>query len=430
MRILLTLLMVTFVIMSGIAGLLGPDYPVFYKVMAAACISFAGIAIIRQLLFLTLAGINYRNNIFINNQAGSDDFLPKISIIVPAYNEEAVIAKALQSLQNIDYPNYNILVIDDGSSDDTFLIASMVAQSSHIPIQVISQQNGGKSKALNNGLRISDAPFVLCVDADSQMKPSGLRSAIHRFNDPKVVAVAGHVEVNPQQISPLATFQRLEYQLMQRVGRNALSLLKCIPIVPGPAGLFRKESVIQIGGYDAGDKCFAEDAELSMSLLSSGGRIVSDKNLVAITQAPISLDALLRQRYRWFRGSLQAIFNNFDKLMGRGSMRSFFLFVYLVLEYIMMPIAGLSIGLFFLFDTLSAGTLTPLMWGLFILIALEFVGLVTVCQSLSEFPTKALTFIALKLSLGYLLLFWSFFCLIDEINDQSMSWDKLERYDL
>jgi len=260
--------------------------------------------------------------------------------------------------------------------------------------------------------------------------PKGLRSAIRHFKNPKVVAVAGHVEVTPEQSGFLAAIQRLEYQLMQRVSRNALSLLKCIPIVPGPAGLFRKDSVLDIGGYESGEKCFAEDAELSLSLLTQGGRIVADKNLVAVTQTPESVDALLRQRYRWLRGSLQAIFNNFDSLMGTGSIRSFFLFVYLVLEYIMMPIAGISVGLFFLFDTLTAGHVTTVAWGLLLLVSLEFIGLITVSGSLIEYPKKIIMFIGFKFTFAYLLLFWSFFCLIDEINDQAMSWDKLERYDV
>lgn len=433
MKLLLTLIMIAFVVFSALAGYWGPDKaPLLFRIMASACISFAGIAIFRQIMMLFLAFINSRQESHFQKRNTNQGltFLPKISIIVPAYNEETVIERALTSLQNIDYPDYDILVIDDGSSDATLSIATSVSESSSIPINVTSQQNGGKSKALNNGIRISDAEFVFCVDADSHILPNGLKSAIQHFQDPKVCAVAGHVEVSKDQNSYIALLQRLEYQLMQRVTRSALSYLKCIPIVPGPAGLFRKNSVIAIGCYESGDTCFAEDAELSMKLLTTGGRIIADNELVSITQAPNDINTLLRQRYRWFRGSLQALFNNFDTLMGRGSRRSFFLFVFLVLEYLMMPIAGISIGLFFLFNTLSTGAITTLLWGLIGLLALELIGLITVTKINNSYINTIVHFLCFKITYGYLLLFWSFFCLIDEINDQSMSWDKLERFDV
>lgn len=180
---------------------------------------------------------------------------PMVTIIVPCYNEEAVIAKSLKSLMNLDYPYYEVIVVNDGSTDSTAAIAEMVAGTAYkCSIQVINQVNQGKAAALNNGLLHAVGDLILCVDADSRILPGSMEAGIRHFRDPKVGAIAGFVEIANQQ-NWLLELQQLEYLVGLNFSRRALSFMGVVPIVPGPAGLFRRKAIFKQEAFSQRNIC-------------------------------------------------------------------------------------------------------------------------------------------------------------------------------
>ena len=168
------------------------------------------------------------------NQQQDDNALPLISLVVPAYNEGVVIQAAIRSLLLLDYPNYEILVIDDGSTDDTYEKALGVAREPHaIPIRVITKRNGGKAEALNTGMTAARGEFILNMDGDSKLSSNTLRACIKHFDNPKIGAVAGNVKVINRE-NMWSNIQALEYVEGLAMARKAQSFLRIVNIIPGP----------------------------------------------------------------------------------------------------------------------------------------------------------------------------------------------------
>lgn len=409
-----------------ITGAIQGSGPIHDSVVTLA-ISVAILAVVRQLLIIIFSQWQRTRERKAARTAKTSELLPRVSIIVPAYNEAKVIADALRSMLDLSYSNYEILMIDDGSTDETFSIAQSIVPESNGKLKVYRQKNGGKPAALNMGLRISKASLVFCVDADSTLRPSGLQSAVRHFNDSRVAAVAGVVEVRLTGGRLLSRLQRTEYLMSQRLTRAAIAWFRCIPIVPGPAGLFRRQVLIDAGGYSSAESCFAEDAELSIRLLAEGYDIVSEPDLVSFTEAPADLYSLLRQRYRWSRGSIQALFMNAEKLMFGKSSRGPALFLYLLAETIFFPTLCFGLALFFLANTLVYAEVTSFAIGLLVLVGLEAFGLLLVSENKMRFPVYLLEFLIIRFFYAYVLTAWTLMCMRDEMAVVKMSWDKLDR---
>lgn len=230
---------------------------------------------------------------------------PPVSLIVPAYNEGKVIEGALASLLKLDYPRYEIIVVDDGSSDDTLANASRVAgEYANCRVRVSTKSNGGKASALNAGLAMAEYPIVLCMDADAKLEPQTIKAAVVHFRDPSVGAVAGNVKV-VNRLNIWTRLQALEYVEGLNMARRAQGFLNAVNIVPGPVGLFRRELLIALGGYER--DTYAEDTDLTLKILTAGWKIRYEPRSVAWTEAPERLVDLIQQRYRWTRGILQAL---------------------------------------------------------------------------------------------------------------------------
>lgn len=419
---LLTLLYCAALVTAAIQGA-GP----IHDSVVTLAISVAILAVLRQILIIVFSQLQMRKERGAEKVIDTSELSPKVSIIVPAFNEGKVIADALRSMLNLSYSNFEILLIDDGSTDDTFAIAQSIVAESDGKLKVYRQKNGGKPAALNMGLRISKASLVLCVDADSTLKASGLQSAVRHFKCSRVAAVAGVVEVRLTAGKLISRLQRTEYLMSQRLTRAAIALFRCIPIVPGPAGLFRRQVLIDAGGYSSAESCFAEDAELSIRLLAEGYDIVSEPELVSVTEAPGDLYSLLRQRYRWSRGSIQALFMNAESLMFGKSNRGPALFLYLLAETIFFPTLCFGLALFFLTNTLVYGEVTSFAIGLIVLVGLEAFGLLLVSENKWRFPVYLVEFLIIRFFYAYVLTAWTLMCLRDEMAVVKMSWDKLDR---
>jgi poly-beta-1,6 N-acetyl-D-glucosamine synthase len=234
-----------------------------------------------------------------------DLYEPPVTIIVPAYNEGAVIEVAVRSLLALDYPAYEVLVVDDGSTDDTYSrIAAMEGRYGDVVLRVVSKSNSGKASALNTGISLARHPFVLCMDGDSRLTPDTLKAALRHFRNPNVGAVAGNVKVVNRR-NVWTRLQALEYIEGLNMARRAQAFARTVNIIPGPIGIFRRDVLQQVGGYET--DTYAEDADITLKILTAGWQVKYEERAVAWTEAPEHVLDLLKQRYRWTRGILQAL---------------------------------------------------------------------------------------------------------------------------
>lgn len=235
-----------------------------------------------------------------------EGFEPFVSVIIPAYNEEKVIGRTIEWLVKSTYKNFEVIVVDDGSTDETCNVVEDFIKANP-NIRLISKKNGGKFSALNLGFREAKADFIVTIDADTIILPDTIRNLIAPFADENVDAVCGNVNVgNVKNI--LTGFQAVEYITTQNYDRRAFDDLNCISVVPGATGAWKKEKVLECGGYS--HLTLTEDADLTLTMLEHGARIVYSPEAKSITEAPESISALFKQRFRWSFGTLQCLWKH------------------------------------------------------------------------------------------------------------------------
>ena len=238
-------------------------------------------------------------------------YSPTVAVVVPAYNEEKVILQTITSLLACDLSSqFEIIVVDDGSSDTTYY-AAKTAFADHPRVRVLTQPNGGKPAALNLGIAQTQAEIVVAMDADTVFARDTIAKLIRHFADPRIGAVAGNAKVG-NRINLLTRWQALEYVTCQNLDRRAFSVLNCITVVPGAVGAWRRELIARAGGFD--QSTLAEDADLTMAIRKLGYAIVYDDEAVALTEAPDTVRGFIRQRYRWMFGTMQAAWKHIDTL--------------------------------------------------------------------------------------------------------------------
>jgi len=248
----------------------------------------------------------------------SKERLPFVSVVFAAWNEEKVIAKTLTSLRRSDYPQscFEVIVVNDGSTDRTREIAQQYAQRWPTHLRVINKPNGGKSEALNAGVRMARGEIIVTLDADTLFRPNTIRMLVRHFikhsHGKQIGAVAGHVKVGNRR-NLLTWWQSLEYISGICVTRIAEGMLGAISIVPGACSAWRRSALMQIGGFSSAT--LAEDADATLMLQSLGYRVVQENRAVAETEAPESMRALAKQRKRWTYGNIQALWKHKGMLL-------------------------------------------------------------------------------------------------------------------
>jgi cellulose synthase/poly-beta-1,6-N-acetylglucosamine synthase-like glycosyltransferase/peptidoglycan/xylan/chitin deacetylase (PgdA/CDA1 family) len=240
-------------------------------------------------------------------------YLGLVSVIVPAYNEEANIAATVRSLYASDYPAVEIIVVDDGSTDAT---ADIVASLNLPGVRLVRQANAGKANALNTGIVRARGDLIVLVDGDTVFEPMALGRLVQPFADPYVGAVSGNTKVANRR-GLLGRWQHLEYVVGFNLDRRLYDLGECMPTVPGAIGAFRREVLYEVGGVP--DGTLAEDTDLTMSTLRAGWLVRYEETAVAWTEAPATMRQLWRQRYRWCYGTMQAVWKHRASLRERGS---------------------------------------------------------------------------------------------------------------
>jgi cellulose synthase/poly-beta-1,6-N-acetylglucosamine synthase-like glycosyltransferase/peptidoglycan/xylan/chitin deacetylase (PgdA/CDA1 family) len=228
---------------------------------------------------------------------------PVVTVLIPAFNEEKVIVITIERILSSDYPNLEVLVIDDGSKDHTAYITR-----SHFRdekrVSVISIPNGGKANALNVGLAHARGEVVVALDADTQFESTTISRLVRWFSDPEIGAVAGNAKVG-NRINMITRWQALEYIVAQNLERRALSALDTLTVVPGAVGAWRRDVLRELDGFPA--DTLAEDQDLTIAIQTQGYRVYFDPAAIAWTEAPATVKGLAKQRFRWAYGTLQCL---------------------------------------------------------------------------------------------------------------------------
>jgi len=316
-----------------------------------AWIFLAGIALIsgRALLVGVLAIIEKLRA----DPGAHPEYRPKVSVLIPAYNEELSVVGTVESALRSDYPDVEVIVVNDGSRDRTAeLLDECFAANPRV--RIIHQSNGGKPAALNRALSHADGEIVVTIDADTEIEPDAISKLVRNFADPTVGAVAGNTKVGNRHLW-ITRWQALEYISSQNMEKRAFDLLNCITVVPGAIGAWRASAMRECGGFTS--ETVAEDTDLTLAIRRRHWRILYDDQAIAWTQAPESPGELIRQRFRWTFGTMQAVWKHRDTLAR---------FKYGTLGWIALPnvfLFQIVLPLFSpLIDLLFVGSLT--LWGL------------------------------------------------------------------
>jgi len=242
-----------------------------------------------SLYFLTYLLITYLEEEVEEPATGST---PKVSVLIPAYNEEGTIDETIRSVLNLEYPDFEVIVIDDGSTDGTGTRAGK------FPIKLLQQKNSGKAEALNNGIKHASGELIATLDADCYVDPSALRHMIGFFSDQRVMAVTPTMKVwKPETM--LEKMQKAEYTFSNLMSK-IFARLDSITVTPGPFTVYRASVFRKLGGFNG--KTLTEDNEMALRIQSADYLIRSSKKAMVYTAVPTSLGALFRQRKRWYAG--------------------------------------------------------------------------------------------------------------------------------
>lgn len=397
--------------------------------ISAYLLTFLVLLVIRYVVMMTYSYFDHLESLHRGPPPAAGQHeknMPMVSLVVPAYNEGLVIEAAIRSLLALDYPNYEILVIDDGSTDDTYEKALSVAnESRQVAVRVITKKNGGKAEALNTGMSVARGEFVLNMDGDSKLSRNVIRACVRHFDDPRIGAVAGNVKVINRE-NLLSNIQALEYVEGLAMARKAQSFMRSVNIIPGPLGMFRKSVLQEVKGYD--HDTFAEDCDLTLKLLMKGWHIAYEPQAVAWVETPSRLLDLLKQRYRWTRGILQAISKHSASLwQPRRAGINFYILWYMLFEGIMWPFSTILGNLFFIYVGLQYGMAVLLLYWWLQLTALDVVA-AAYCVIIED-EDPALIYYSIMFRLFYINIIdiSKVLASIEEWRGTAMTWGKLDR---
>lgn len=424
LQLTISLLLIAIVLFSTYLLFKYPERlgPVFVNALVFTLGAFLLLLVLRHFLLIWFSFLHQRELSLEEN----DSNYPFISIIVPAYNEVEVIDASLSSLLELRYPYYEIIAVDDGSTDGTFeKMKEFEGNHYGVRVSVFRKENSGKADALNYGIRRSRAPIVVCMDSDSRLTPEALRYAVQHFRDPHVGAVAGNVKViNRHNI--WTKLQALEYIEGLNIVRKAQAFFRSVNVIPGPIGIFRRQALEATGGYDS--DTFAEDFDMTVKILADGWKINYEPKAVAFTEAPEELLDIIKQRYRWNRGILQALRKQKHLLTrSSGVVTTPLSLWYMIFEGLVWPVMNIFANLFFVWVALLYGMtkLLVLWWLLLTLLDL----LIAVHAILMEKEDMKLAAYSVLYRFFYILIIdvTKVFATLEELVGLDMSWGKLAR---
>jgi cellulose synthase/poly-beta-1,6-N-acetylglucosamine synthase-like glycosyltransferase/peptidoglycan/xylan/chitin deacetylase (PgdA/CDA1 family) len=310
-------------------------------ITAALTFLLAPIAILALLRMVAVVALARRHVRSVRGRPADPGFTPPVSIVVPAFDEAVGIEQAVRSLAAVDYPDFEIVVVDDGSTDGTGDIVEGLGLES---VRLVRQANAGKPAALNTGVRAARHDVIVTVDGDTVFERGTLRALVQPFRETDVGAVSGNTKVGNRS-GLLGRWQHIEYVIGFNLDRRLYDVLRCMPTVPGAIGAFRRAALVDIGGVSSAT--LAEDTDLTIGIGRAGWRVVYAEHARAWTEAPSSLSALWRQRYRWSFGTMQAVWKHKGALRHRDQRRIGLIGLpYLVFFQIALPLMAPLIDVF------------------------------------------------------------------------------------
>ncbi|WP_306231520.1 glycosyltransferase family 2 protein [Agrococcus beijingensis] len=386
-----------------------------------------------MLLLILLASRHFTRYLRRSEHRGEDAMAASpvslgVSVIVPAYNESAVILTSVRSMLDLRYPDHEVIVVNDGSADDTFerLRVAFDLVEDHrdvpgrvpvrgairgiwrsreggVPLLVVDKENSGRSDSVNIGLDLASRELVVMVDADSILEPDALLSVSKPFaDDPdRIVATGGVVRIvnnsrvqggritelrMPKQI--ITRIQVVEYLRAFLLGRTAWSDLNALILISGAFGMFRRDVLIEVGGLDADS--IGEDFELVMRIqrwIRDGkrdARVQFVAEPVSWTEAPSTIKVLARQRRRWHRGLWEVLWKYRGMLLNPKYGRlGFVALPYYWLFELFAPLAEL-VGIVIVVAGLAVGAVDPGAAVLLLLVSYGYGTLVTLAAIVVE----------------------------------------------
>jgi biofilm PGA synthesis N-glycosyltransferase PgaC len=378
------------------------------------------------LRYLVLLWFSFMQQLEFLRQQEDGLYHPLVTVLVPAFNEERVLEPALQSLLRQEYPHFEVIVIDDGSTDGTFSVAERyVGDYGNARIKALRQPNRGKAAALNMGISVAHGELVLCMDADSNLVPDAIASMVRHFVDRNVAAVAGNVKVRNRK-NLWTRLQALEYIEGLNMVRQAQSFFRSVNIIPGPIGMFRREILLRVGGYES--DTFAEDADLTLKLVSFGYGIRYEPRAVSMTEAPEELLDLIKQRYRWTRGILQSMKKRPEVLLQPWkSLTTFFILWYMMFETVLWPAMNIFANVFLIGMNLAYGLVGLLVFWFLQLTILDVVAALH-CIAVEEEDLKLVPYAVIYRVIFILIIdVCKVLATVEEVLGFKMTWGKLTR---
>ncbi|MBM4370733.1 MAG: glycosyltransferase family 2 protein [Deltaproteobacteria bacterium] len=395
----------------------------FISISITMLIFFLLFLILRYFFLLWFSFVQHIETVSDQDDVGWE---PWVSIIVPAYNEEKVIERSIRSLLDQNYRHFEIIVVDDGSRDRTSEVAQkLVGTYGRTMVKVIRQPNRGKAAALNMGISVARGEFVLCVDADSNLHPLSIRRMVRHFRDEKVASVAGNVKVR-NRVNLWTRLQALEYIEGLNMVRQAQGFFRSVNIIPGPIGMFRKAVLLEVGGYE--HDTFAEDADLTLKIVTAGYHVRYEPGAISYTEAPETLQQLLKQRYRWTRGILQSMKKRpEDFLQPWKNFTTFFILWYMIFEAILWPAMNIFANVFLIGMNVAYGFMGLLLFWFLQLTVLDVVAAIH-CVAVEEEDLKLVPY-AVVYRIFFILVIdvCKVFATLEEVAGVKMGWGKLVR---
>jgi cellulose synthase/poly-beta-1,6-N-acetylglucosamine synthase-like glycosyltransferase len=388
----------------------------FEEFLWAFMIVATALVVIRTLIVIYLA---YRFK-----RLPSANFTEPVTVVVAAYNEAKVIGATLSSLLKTDYRGeMEIVVVDDGSIDRTSAEVEKIA-STDPRVRLIQQENRGKAHALQRGIAAARNEFIIFIDADTHCQQDTFSQLLAPFNDPKIGAVSGHAKVGNLG-SFIARCQSLEYTVGFNLDRRAYTRWNCITVVPGAISAIRRAAIRRAGGISL--ETLAEDTDLTLTLHKQRLRIVYIPGAIAWTEAPETVRALSRQRFRWAYGTLQCLWKHRDmvfnwhyRALGWFSLPSVWFFQIILVA--ITPAVDL-----FLILSLPFGAWRDVMPFVIVFLAMDVILATLACILERENVLNAWRIIPMRLIYRPMLSYVVWKAILRAIKGAWVSWGKLER---
>jgi biofilm PGA synthesis N-glycosyltransferase PgaC len=390
-----------------------------FSVVGFTCFAFGALTLVYYPLALIFALRRRKASVF---KSGS----PLVSIIVPAYNEEKVLARCVDSILASSYPQREVILVDDGSTDGT--LREMRAFEGRPGVTVVAKPNGGKASALNAGLLRAKGEILMFVDADGIFGPDTVTEILKGFESERVGAVCGNDA--PANLDRLLTrLASLQTHVGTGFARRALSLINCLPVVSGNIGAFRSSVLEDTGPFREG--FIGEDLELTWRVHRAGYRVAFQPRATVYAECPSTLAGLWKQRVRWSRGLLQSARIHRDMFLNpRYGVFGFYLALNLLAMALIPFLQIASVVLLPLLALLPGSHVTVSILGLVGWFGLAFALLASVFSVILDGAWKDLRYLYIvPLWVPYSLMMdviviWA---LVLELRGSQAHWNKLDR---